>query len=124
MYPNNFEDACKITGDNPGDETFTSGTADEISYKKLKVVTKAINMEDNDRKDWKPDWQDNDEYKWRAWWDLEKDKNNPSGFRFVGSAYVSTLTITPARLCYKSEDGLMHSAENFLSDWRELIKGE
>jgi hypothetical protein len=123
MYPNTFEEACIITGENPNDEKFTTGTADEISYKKLKVTTQAINREDNNGKEWEGDWQDNDEYKWYGWWDLEKDKNNPSGFRFLGSGCGRTGSLTPARLCYKTDRGLKHSADKFLSDWRMYIKG-
>lgn len=123
MYPSNFEEACSITGDNPNDVNFSTGTPDEIAYKILKVATRAINREDNDGKDWVPDWQDSDEQKWQAWWDLEKDKNNPSGFRFDASCYVGTFTVTPARLCCKTEAGLKHSADKFIPDWRAFIKG-
>lgn len=124
MYPNNFEEACSITGDNPNDASFSTGTSDEVAYKRLKVATRAINREDNDGKDWEPDWQNSYEEKWQGWWDLERDKNNPSGFRFYDSAYVSTGANAPARLCCKTEAGLKHSADKFLSDWRAFIKGD
>jgi hypothetical protein len=121
MYPQNFEEACTSTGENPNDEKFTSGTADEVGYKKLKVVTKAINKVDNDGKDWEANWDDRDEEKWQAWWDMEIDKNNPSGFRFDDTDYDLTAANSPSRLCYKSKDGLRHSAEKFLPEWKAFI---
>lgn len=121
MYPETFEDACISTGENPNDEKFASGTFDEISYRKLKVVTKAINKVDNEGNEWNPDWDDSDEEKWYPWWDMEVDKNNPSGFRFDGTDCVHTLTNSPSRLCYKSEAGVRHSAEKLFNDWKAFI---
>lgn len=121
MYPNTFEEACAITGENPTGEKFSSGTSDEIALKKLKVITAAINKIDNDGNDWETNWDDRDEIKWYGWWDMEKDKNNPSGFRFFVSYCGRALTRIPARLCFKTEEGLQHSAEKFLDEWKAFM---
>jgi hypothetical protein len=124
MYPKTFEEACTITGDDPTHQKFSTGAVDEISFKKLKVETDATNRIDNDGKPWVPDWTNYDERKWQAWWDLELEDNNPSGFRFNGSHYDYASTRTPVGLCYKSEAGLKNSVNSFLEDWKSYITGK
>jgi hypothetical protein len=49
---------------------------------KMYIIAEALNQ-DADGECWKPDWNNGDERKWLPWFDMEVDKNNPSGFRFV-----------------------------------------
>ena len=123
MYPKTFEEACTITGENPSDEKFSTGTPDEIAYKKLKFIVAATNREDNSGKEWNPDWNDRNVRKWFPWWDKEVDSNNPSGFRLIDSFYDITTTYTPSRLCFKSKDGLLHVCESkaFLPLWKDFM---
>jgi hypothetical protein len=69
-----------------------------VAMAKLIIIIQALNG------DWKPDWQVTDEPKYYGWWDLNKDKSNPSGFRlydvrgYYGSSAVSS------RLCFRSRE--------------------
>jgi hypothetical protein len=81
-----FEDACAEVGEDPTDENFSEGTVDEIAYKKIKVIVRALN------EGWKPDWNNSNQYKWYPWFYL----NEPSGFRFGARATFVRLRTRPA----------------------------
>jgi hypothetical protein len=71
-----------------------------------------------------PDWNDGDEEKWTAWMDMEKDKNNPSGFRFCGTYYVGTDAFAGlgSRLCFESsEEAKWHLGEKHLDKMRAIM---
>jgi len=66
------------------------------TIKKLIDIAEAINKLDND---FKPDWTDFDQYKWRPWFDGSR------GFAFVYSRYADwyTRTSVGSRLCFRTE---------------------
>jgi hypothetical protein len=98
-----FEDACAITGDDPDDENFSTGTLDEIAFKKLKVVRNAL-LEGN-----KIDPKDPNQKKWYPW-----HQNSASGFRFDVSHFVHTYSCTPARLCLDTEAKSNYFGKQFI----------
>jgi len=62
-----------------------------------------------------PNWNDRDEQKWGPWFDMEMDKNNPTGFRFFASGYGLVITaVTGGSLhCYESkEDSDFHAVQH------------
>lgn len=87
-----FEDACRETGEDPEDYKFQEGEADEIAYKKGKVVVRALNGHNL------LNWKDQRQRKWQAW--LEHDG---TGFRFDVTFFDVSLTCTSGgsrlRLC-------------------------
>jgi hypothetical protein len=89
----------------------------------LQAVAEMILIADASRsKD--PDWSDGDEEKWTAWMDMEKDKNNPSGFRFLATFYDLTLTYAGlgSRLCFESDDDARwHLGKQHLDKMRAIM---
>ena len=75
-----FEDACEEIGINPLSIFSDIDTCDEIAYKKLKVIAKAINQ------GWTPDWTNTNQKKWSPWFDLS------SGFGFSVSVCYCART--------------------------------
>lgn len=73
-----FEDACEELGISTA-QFFGTETPDEVAYKKLKVIVKAINQ------GWIPDWNNTNQRKWFPWFNLS------SGFGFSGSYYGCVL---------------------------------
>lgn len=106
-----FEDACNALGVNPDEVYNEKDLPDEIAYKKLKVIVKAIN------KSWVPDWNNGDERKWWPWFNLS------SGFGFSGSNYdyASTYTTVGSRLCFKTEEQSDFAAMQFIDLYEQLL---
>lgn len=107
-----FEDACEELGIKNPESLFTeSDTPDEIAYKKLKVVAKAINQ------GWIPDWDDKSQQKWWPWFSLS------SGFGFSGSnfSYDGTITTVGSRLCFESEAKSDYAATQFIDIYKQFL---
>jgi hypothetical protein len=107
-----FEDACEelgITNDSPIFEDDES--PDEIAYKKLKIIIKAINQ------GWTPDWSDTNERKWWPYFNLS------SGFGFSGTYYDYDYadTIVGSRLCFESEEKATYTATQFIDLYRAFL---
>lgn len=108
-----FEDACGILGIDPDDVFNASDSEDEIAYKKLKIIAKALN------EDWLPDWNNSNQRKWAPWFYL----NNP-GFRFDDSDYGITGADASggSRLCFATEELATYAAKQFLSLYENFLK--
>jgi hypothetical protein len=99
-----FEAACEALKLDPIKVTPTvtgypkAHAAALVALAKLIIIIQALNG------DWKPDWQDTDQPKYYGWWDLNKDKSNPSGFRLgsVGGYYGGSDV--GSRLCFRSRE--------------------
>lgn len=106
-----FEDACDELGTNPSAVFNSDDQPDEVAYKKLKVIVKAING------GWLPDWSNTNQKKWWPWFNLS------SGFGFCGSTYDCTLTAANvgSRLCFESEAKSDYTAKQFINLYEELL---
>lgn len=105
-----FEDACLESGEDPDELKFREGTDDEIAYRKLKVIIKALNEE------WTPDWNDGNQRKWRPWFYL-----NSPGFRFDDAYDDNANSTVGSRLCFKSEELCVYAANQFLYLYKDLF---
>ena len=76
----------------------------------------------NDRED--ADYNDWDQNKYYIVWDLEVDKNNPSGFRFRDSYYEYSFTyaIGGPRLCFLKKEDIAHAIEHHIELYRKVNK--
>lgn len=94
-----FEDSCK------GLEK------DEIAYKKIKIIAKALNN------GWTPNWDNDNEYKCYPWFNMQ------SGVGFSLSYYVfwRTGTHVGSRLCYKSSDLAIYAGKQFESIYKDFL---
>ena len=111
-----YEDACAELGEQPMDEKKLKElgfTVDEITYRKLKTIIKALN------EGWKCNWNDSNQYKWYPWF-----KMSSGGFVFddadfdysdAGAGYAS-------RLCFKSDELATYAGKQFLQLYSDFIK--
>jgi hypothetical protein len=106
-----FEDACDELGIDPCNVIIANCTPDEIAYKKLKIIVKAINQ------GWTPDWSNTNQRKWYPWFNLS------SGFGFSGSGYGYDCTDSDvgSRLCLESEEKSDYAAKQFIDLYKEFI---
>jgi len=109
-----FEDACDELGivNNSCRPIFDDEEdPDEIAYKKLKVIVKAINQ------GWTPYWSDGDQIKWWPYFNLS------SGFGFSGSAYGcdGTDTFVGSRLCFETEAKSNYCAKQFIDLYEQFL---
>ena len=109
-----FDDACEAIGENPTDEKFSTGTTDEIAYKKLKVICAALNN------GVELSFENSSQKKWYPWFEYVAG----SGFRFGDSFYVYTHTGTAggSRLCYHSEQLAKYAGTQFIELYNQLLK--
>jgi hypothetical protein len=75
-----FEDACNVLGISTN---IIGGTADEIAYRKLKIIIQALN------EGWTPNWNDTDEPKYYPWF-----YQNAPGFRLATSFAATSLRLS------------------------------
>ena len=107
-----FEGACTELGINPGLVFNDLDSPDEIAYKKLKVIAKAINQ------GWSPDWSDSNQYKYYPYF-----KVLSSGFGFSDALYDSTGTDTSvgSRLCFESREKSDYAASQFVDLYKQFL---
>lgn len=70
------ENACEVLDLDPDDVWHEDDTVDEVAYKQLKVIVRALNFLSNGNKEWVPDYNNNSQRKWYPWFYL-----NEPGFR-------------------------------------------
>ena len=106
-----YEDACKELGENPIID-WGNATKDEIAYKKLKTIIKALN------EGWGADYKDSDQCKWIPWFHVSS-----SGFAFGATNYdySSPYAGGAARLCLENSELAKYAGETFLTIWEDFI---
>lgn len=107
-----FEAACEITGEDPDDDKFSDGTPDEIAYKKLKVIAKALNEGKV------LSYADSNQKKWYPWFEY-----SGSGFRFYDTYCVCTYTLTSggSRLCFHSDELAKYAGTQFIELYNQFL---
>lgn len=111
-----YDDACKELGIEPidEDEMLEAGfTPDEITYRKIKTITKALN------EGWKADWNDSNQNKWYPWFRMSS-----GGFVFGGTDCDSSFAYAgdAARLCFKSDELATYAGKQFTQLYSDFIK--
>jgi hypothetical protein len=86
-------------------------TPDEIAYKKLKVIIKAINQ------GWKPNYKDSNQKKWYPYFDLS------SFFRFDNASYdyYGVYTDAAVRLCLETQEKAEYMGKKFTKLYEEYL---
>lgn len=84
---------------------------DEIAYKKIKIIAKALNN------GWTPDWDNDNEYKYYPWFNMQ------SGVGFTHSDYDlwATNSIVGSHLCFKSSDLAIYAGKQFESIYKDFL---
>jgi hypothetical protein len=109
-----FEDACDelgITNDSCRPIFNEEEASDEIAYKKLKIVIKAVNQ------GWTPDWDNIYKRKWWPYFVLS------SGFGFSFSVFrcAGAVASVGSRLCFESEEKSNYMARQFLDLYKQFL---
>jgi hypothetical protein len=129
MQIESFEVACQKRGYDPLNclpdvtnvpERFRPMT---IAHTQALIICEAANVGE-DGTVWIPNWDDSDEEKWTCWYDMEKDENNPAGFRFYDSSYVSADASAGAGsgLCFRTEEDAIYHFKQHAEIFRALMK--
>lgn len=112
-----YEDACTELGEEPLNEESLRNlgfTKDEIVYRKLKTIVRALN------EGWVAKVYDNSEERYYPYF---YHNESPSGFAFCGSDfdYSCTFAGSGSRLCFKTRELSNYAGEQFLDLWKEFI---
>lgn len=108
-----IEDALKATSTDPESINLPGLADDELAYRQLKTIIKAINNDDNF-----PDWNNRRQAKWFPWfWVL------PSGSGFSGSDPVHRYGTTHvgSRLCFSSEEACGYARVQFEEVYKRFL---
>ena len=104
-----FEDACNVLGVTP---SFTSiDTSDEIAYKKLKIIVRALN------EGWQPNWNNSGEYKHYPWFYMDPKRGFVLYYVYCNLTYSSV----GSRLCFRSEELAQYAATQFVDLYKQLF---
>ena len=124
-----FESACKALG--ISDTLPDVKNLDEISQKgiissyKLQVISRALNKvgeKGTEKKEWKPDWNDHNQYKYYPWFYMGDHGAAPGvGFSFRDCAYVITRSAVGSRLCFKSRELAEYAGKTFFELYKEYF---
>lgn len=112
------EDACKLTGETLN---IPEGLPKDVeNYMKLRVVNKALNMENGEP--WQPNWADWNEIKYYPWFDMWKAGG--VGFSFRGYGYGSTHSgsCVGSRLCFRSRELAEYAAKQFEAEYKAFFQ--
>lgn len=112
-----YPDACEFLGEEPiVDEVLLKlgFTKDEIAYRKLKTIAKALN------EGWLPDWTNSNQYKYWPWFVYD---SNSAGFGCAYANYTATSTNTHigSRLCFKTRELAAYAGEQFEDIYNDLL---
>ena len=110
-----YADACAVLGIEPiVDEVLLKlGFAkDEIAYRKLKTIAKALN------EGWKPNWSDWNEYKYFNWFYLDS-----AGFGCAATlnALTDSSAYIGSRLCFKTSALARYAGEQFEDLYNDFL---
>jgi hypothetical protein len=110
-----YEDACEELGEQPINEKMlrlAGFTEDEINYRKIKTITKALN------EGCPPDYTNDEQPKWFPWF-----KVSSSGFVFDHTYYRCSCACAGggSRLCLKNSDLAEYAGKQFTELYRNFI---
>jgi hypothetical protein len=108
-----FEKACERQNIDVSDFNAKLGdlSKDEIAFRKLKIIVTAIRSFTN----WKPNWSNSSQRKYRIWFDLEK------GFSCWRTSYYDTGTYVPSALYVENDEQANFLGNTFLDLFKDYI---
>ena len=113
-----FEDACQILNieaNLPQVEMLPENHKKAIiAHYKLIIIAEALN------EGWKPDWDNDDEWKYYPWFDMEGSSSGV-GFSYYVYANWSTSSHVSSRLCFKSRELAKYIGETFIDLYKDYF---
>jgi hypothetical protein len=113
-----YADACAVIGIAPVDENELKGlgfTEDEIAYRKLKVIAKALN------EGWEPDWTNRSEYKYWPWFYMSYGAAAGFAYAYTHNAASTTHATIGSRLCFKTSELAKYAGEQFAGIYSDFL---
>lgn len=104
-----FGDACAALSLDP------LAPENASKYSRLPIVIEALN------EGWKPDWNNDDEYKYFPWFDMQISDDNPTGFQMYYVFYGYTFSDVSSRLCFRSRDLAKYAVSQFEDIYKEYF---
>src|SRR5690348_1330071 len=104
-----FEDACQVEGLDAskivGDFSFMPEKHRQSmqAYARLIIIAQAANRLANGGTPWTPDWNNDDQRKYQAWFWLDNDGGS-SGFRFFVYDCWRSFSYVGSRLCFVTRE--------------------
>ncbi len=104
-------------------ELVASTESDEVAYKKLKVIARALNTNDETGEVWTPNWNDSDQYKYFPWFEIEATEDKPAGVGFSFADYDGWYsgTFVGSRLCYETRELALYAGKQFAAEYKDFI---
>jgi hypothetical protein len=118
-----FEEACKAQGLDPEKVLPDVSNMPEHAQKTITAYAKLCIIQPVLNGDWKPDWNDYNQYKYYPWFDVNEDQSKPSGFglSFYDYGYDYTLAYLGSRLYYKDRETAEYAGETFIAEYEDLV---
>lgn len=123
MKVTSFKHACKLHGHDP-EKVLPDVSKFPAKHRKallatamMIIIAGAIN------EGWEPNWNDYNENKYLPWFDMEKSKSNPTGFRFLDSSfsYTGTYSTGGSRLCFKTRELSDYAGKKFVKLYKDMM---
>lgn len=118
---NSFEDCCSAIGVDAAAVMPDLSGYPEALRPALESAARLLIVHHAHKGGRKFDWTDCGQEKYYPWWDMEKEENNPSGFRLYAVHCTFTASCVGSRLCQFTETAAEHIAKTFESDYRALM---
>lgn len=120
MKISRFEEACQNKGLDPVTCLPDVSVMPERYRAQVTAQAKIAIIADASRKD-DPDWNDGSR-KWFPWFDMEVDKNNPTGFRFCDADCGDrALSSVGSWLSYESEEDAEYHGKTHIALYRDMM---
>jgi hypothetical protein len=117
-----FADACKAlklkTACLPNVDAFPKEHQQALLvHAQLVIIAQALNA------GWKPDWNDNNQWKFYPWFQIQASEDKPSGFGFSFTFYVyrGSGTSVGSRLCFKSRSLAIYAGKQFAELYKQYF---
>lgn len=111
-----FNDICEIAGENPNDYTLPRNASDEeisdMAYDKIKLIVKVLN------EGWKPNWRDENEYKYYPYFRFDK---NAGRFSYSDYDYGIVYSFVGSRLVFKSQKLAEFAGKLFIDIYNDYM---
>lgn len=118
-----FEDACKVENLDPTTVIPDFSCYPEkdrksmIAHAKLVIIVRAANRLANEGNEWIPDFNNEDQWKYEAWF----ERRGSSGFRFGVCVGWYSCSLVGSRLCFISREVCEYVATQFIDLYNEYL---
>ena len=116
-----FEQVCQEMGEDPKNYEVTET---HPRKKGIQILNRLLLITECFQEGAKLNVFDNTKRKWFPWYDVEKDKSNTSGFRFIASHYTHTYTysVLGPLLAFQDKKTCDYVGETFAAEYKSFLE--